>query len=62
MAQVYKVIYNVVDKDIASKNYGYMTEKVLKFKSYAEADYNQRIIANTTPNLVGLPVLVLTGE
>ena len=62
MPRVYKIIYNVVDKDVMSDNYGYLIEKVLKCNSYADADRKQRIIANTTPNLVGLPIIDSTGE
>ena len=33
MPRVYKIIYNVVDKDVMSDNYGYLIEKVLKCNS-----------------------------
>ena len=62
MSKPYKLVYNIVDNDIHSKDYGYLLEKVLKFASHVEASDRQRVIANTTPNLVGTPVLIFDGD
>ena len=59
MSKPYKLLYNVIEGDHNSKNYGYLLEKVLTFSSYNDAVAEQRIIANTTPWLVGFPVLVI---
>jgi len=62
MSAVYKVIYSIIENDVRSKDYGYLIEKTLKFKSYADADRQQRLIANTTPNLITAPIIDITGE
>jgi hypothetical protein len=46
-----------VKNDRKSKNFGMLMERVKKFPTFAEAVSFSRVIANTSINMVGKPVI-----
>lgn len=53
----YKCTYMEVNNDRSSMNFGLLTERVKKFPTFSEAVNFSRVIANTTINMVGRPVI-----
>ena len=53
----YKCTYMEVNNDRGSKNFGLLMERVKKFPTFAEAVNFSRVIANTSINMVGRPVV-----
>lgn len=53
----YKCTYLEVNNDRKSKNFGMLMERVKKFPTFAEAVSFSRVIANTSINMVGKPVI-----
>lgn len=53
----YKCTYLEVNNDRTSKNFGMLMERVKKFPTFAEAVSFSRVIANTSINMVGRPII-----
>lgn len=54
---VYKCTYSEVNSKLGSKNYGFLVEHVKKFPTFAEAVSFSRMVANTSTNMIGRPII-----
>jgi hypothetical protein len=54
---VFKITYSVVDNDRKSADFGLLVDKVKRVSSFKEAVTFTHIIANTSINLVGKPII-----
>lgn len=53
----YKCTYTERDAKPGSKNYGFLVERVKKFSTFAEAVNFSRMVANTSTNMIGRPII-----
>jgi hypothetical protein len=53
----YKCTYMEVNNDRNSQNFGMLVEHVKKFPTFFEAVDFSRVVANSTINMVGRPVI-----
>lgn len=53
----YKCTYSEVEGKLGSKNYGFLVDRVKKFPTFAEAVSFSRMVANTSTNMVGRPII-----
>ncbi len=53
----YKCTYMEVNNDRSSLNFGMLVERVKKFPTFSEAVNFSRVVANSTINMVGRPVI-----
>lgn len=53
----FKITYSVVDNDRKSNDFGLLVDKVKRVASFEEAVNFSRVVANTSVNLVGKPII-----
>lgn len=53
----YKCTYSEMNSKLGSDNYGLLVERVKKFNTFAEAVNFYRVVANTSTNMVGRPII-----
>ena len=53
----FKITYSVVDNDRKSNDFGLLIDKVKRVASFEEAVNFSRVVANTSVNLVGKPII-----
>ena len=54
---VYRVVYEEMETDSKSKNYGYLVRRTKRFNEFKDAVQYCRVMANTNFNVVGSPTV-----
>ena len=54
---VYKCTYSEVNDQVGTNNYGYLVDRVMNFYTFADAVSFSRMVANTSTNMVGRPII-----
>lgn len=53
----YRVVYEEVEDNTRSKNYGFLVRKTKRFSTLEDAVQFYRVMANTNMNVIGSPII-----
>jgi hypothetical protein len=53
----YQVVYEEMERDLRSKDYGYLVRRTKRFAKFNDAVQYCRVVANTNFNVVGSPTV-----